>query len=383
MGIKYKHLPLSKDIVELDISEIEDNLFNYSYHSRYLKKLQSNNFDKEDPHYISTYSSFVGEVYENLIYELLIRYAIKELYITKFVLKGPHQNGYKNEKNGLLIDIKNQIVYKSGYKDVSEFDGLFFANNNEELWFVESTIVKTTTSLKKRLKKKKALLQLIFPKYTIRALIILSSGVIGATTFPPYCTVWVTKILDDTNLIDSLIDIKNQQKKDFTKLQSPKLIETKHIKIAPYKYFETLAWILRKSRAKKDMILDFDFLSSTEVKQYFDIRSKLYIGYINSQDFKKLYTNFDLQNIEEDKIVVTIEKTKNGFELFYYAKLIKGKLKKIEILEDKELKLGDKDPKGFTASETKFMKYIWKPYHKFTSEDIIKINSLSKNKTQG
>jgi len=340
MGIKYKHLPLSKDIVELNTFGIENNLFNYSYHSKYLKNLQNINFNKNDPHYISAYSSFVGEVYENVIYELLIRYAINEPYITKFVLKGPHQNGYQNSKNGLLIDIKNQIVYKSGYKDVSEFDGLFFADNDKELWFVESTIVKTTTNLKKRLKKKKALLQLIFPKYTIRALIILSSGVIGATTFPSYCTVWVTKTFDDTSLIKKLIDIKNQPKKPFVKLKAKKLIETKHIQIAPYKYFETLAWILRRTRAKKDSIVDFDFLNSKQIEQYFDICSKLYIGYTSSLEFKKIYPEFDLLNIDEDKIIVTIEKNKIGFELFYYAKILNNSLKKIEILEEAKVRFG-------------------------------------------
>ena len=44
MGIKYKHLPLSKDIVELNTFDIENNLFNYSYHSKYLKNLQNKDF---------------------------------------------------------------------------------------------------------------------------------------------------------------------------------------------------------------------------------------------------------------------------------------------------------------------------------------------------
>ncbi len=377
---KYKHLPLSIDIVNLNTKDIEDNLFNYSYHSRYLTKLHNKNFDKEDPHYISTYSSFVGEVYENVIYELLLRYAVNEPYITKFVLKGPHQNGHKNEKNGLLIDVKNQIVYKSGYKDVSEFDGLFFADENKELWFVESTIVKTTTSLKKRLKKKKALLQLVFPNYIIRSLIILSEGVMGANSFPSYCTVWVTKQLNDTNLIFKLIDLNNQPNKPFENLKAQKLIETKNIKISTFKYFETLSWILRKVREKKDHIIDFDFLMTEKLEQYFDIFSKLYIGFIDVTNFQKKYPQFNLENIDENKIVVTIEKLKNKFELFYYAKLKKGKLKKIEILENDELKTSDKDPKGFTASETKFMKYIWKQYHELSIENINYINNNKKYK---
>ncbi|VAY87033.1 Uroporphyrinogen-III synthase [hydrothermal vent metagenome] len=375
MANKYNHLPLSNDIANLSLKDIENNLFNYTYHSRYLSKLLNKNFDKEDPHYISTYSSFIGEVYENIIYELLIRYAVKESYITKFVLKGPHQNGYTNDKNGLLIDIKNQIVYKSGYKDVSEFDGLFFGDNNKELWFVESTIVKATTSLKKRLKKKKALLQLVFPELTIRSLIILSNGVIGAKSFPSYCTVWVTKQFDNHKLISQLIDIKKQPKRAFTAITHSKLVEAKQIKINQFKYFETLSWILKKTREDKKNIIDFSFLNSIKIEQYFDIFSKFYIGYMELNEFKELY-NFDLENIDGNKIVVTIEKEKHGFVLFYYAKVVEGKLKKIELIENNELKISDKDYKGFSASEVKFMKYIWKPYHKLLSKDIRSINQL-------
>ena len=371
---------MSEDIFTLNTSDIEDNLFNYSYHSKYLNKLHNKNFDKEDPHYISTYSSFVGEVYENIIYELLLRYAVNEPYITKFVLKGPHQNGHRNEKNGLLIDRNDQIVYKSGYKDVSEFDGLFFCG--DELWFVESTIVKTTTSLKKRLKKKKALLQLIFPKLTIRALIILSKGVIGANSFPSYCTVWVTNQLEDNELINRLLNIKNQPKKQFVKVKANKLIQTKDISIFIFKYFETLSWILRQVRRNKEHLIDIEFLNTKKLEQYFDIFSKLYIGFIDVEEFKKLYETFNIENIEENRIVVTIEKIKDGFLLVYYAKQMNGKLKKIEVIEDKTLKISDKDPKGFTASETKFMKFIWKHYHKLSSNDILTINNQYTKETK-
>ena len=144
----------TEDITKLILcDDVMNNLFFYKYHSRYLKKLQNSDIDHDDPHYISTYSSFIGEIYENVVYELLIRYAVNNDIIKKFVLKGPHQNHHQNLKNGLMIDANDQIVYKAGYKDVTEFDALFFTQNC--VWFVESTIVKTTTSLRKRLKKKK------------------------------------------------------------------------------------------------------------------------------------------------------------------------------------------------------------------------------------
>ena len=205
--INNNFLKMPKEIKYLDTSSCLDNLYFYTYHNRYLQKLQKLNPDKEDPHYISTYSSFIGEVFENVIYELLLQYAVKNDDIEKFVLKGPHQDNYENMKNGLMIDKNSQIVYKAGYKDVTEFDALFFTKDS--VCFVESTIVKTTTSLRKRLKKKKALLEFLFPKLKVKALIILSEGAMGVNVFPSYCRVWVTKPLEDEKLIDDLIHNRN------------------------------------------------------------------------------------------------------------------------------------------------------------------------------
>ncbi len=374
--INNNFLKMPKEIKYLDTSSCLDNLYFYTYHNRYLQKLQKLNPDKEDPHYISTYSSFIGEVFENVIYELLLQYAVKNDDIEKFVLKGPHQDNYENMKNGLMIDKNSQIVYKAGYKDVTEFDALFFTKDS--VCFVESTIVKTTTSLRKRLKKKKALLEFLFPKLKVKALIILSEGAMGVNVFPSYCRVWVTKPLEDEKLIDDLIHNRNFKDKVFKKINSKKLIHSHEVKVAPFKYFDNLLWVLKSLRKEHKSILDFKFLESKKILKYFEIYSKFYIGHMDSDTFVKLlkYLNITtisediaLDKIQDDQIIVTIEQTKDGYSLIYYLKIINDKLKKLEV-NGSELIVSNKDPKGFTASETKYMKFIFKKLYKLTIDDI-------------
>jgi len=379
---KIDYLKMPKNIKELDLTEILDNLYFYSYHCKYLKKIQTNNIDKEDPHYISTYSSFIGEVYENIIYELLIKYAIQTDEITSFILKGPHQDKYENLKNGLMIDKNAQIVYKAGYKDVTEFDALFFTKDS--VCFVESTIVKTTTSLRKRLKKKKALLEVLFPKLNITALIILSEGAMGVNVFPKYCKVWVTDTLSNEKLINDLIYHNSSKGKKFTTHSHKKLHHSKNVNLVTFKYFDTISWILRMVRKNIPTVLDFDFLKTQKIERYFEIYSKFYIGHLDADTFVQLlqYMNIEtisedipLNNIQDDQVVVTIEKTKESYALIYYIKVIGDKLKKLE-QNDKILVVSNKDPKGFTAAETKFTRYIFKKSYKFTLDDIKTIKSV-------
>ncbi|MDZ7818702.1 MAG: hypothetical protein U5K55_08815 [Aliarcobacter sp.] len=83
---------ITEKIKQLDIHDIKENLFHYSYDSKSLKSLVKSNTSKEDISYISAYSSFKGEVYENIVYELLLQYAQEQDEITRFVLKGPYQD---------------------------------------------------------------------------------------------------------------------------------------------------------------------------------------------------------------------------------------------------------------------------------------------------
>jgi len=227
---------ITDKIKNLNIDDIKENLFHYSYDSKSLRALFRNNISTEDPSYISAYSSFRGEVYENVVYELLLQYASQDEEITRFVVKGPYQDKENLYiKSGLLIDRSSQIVYKSAYKDISEFDALFFTKDS--IYFVEMSTSKKTSSLNKRLAKKYALLKMIFPTLIIRALIILTDGAIGIRNFPEYATVWVTKDLDNEDLIKKIIFAK-KTKKNLKTLKSPvhkKFIEA--LKVRYKKFF--------------------------------------------------------------------------------------------------------------------------------------------------
>ncbi len=377
-----QNLLIGDDIKHLNLNVLDDNIFYYDYNIKHLLKLQSQNIDQESPEYIGTYSSFVGEVYENVIYELLIRYAVTNKYITKFIVKGPHQDNQQNIKNGFLIDRKSQIVYKSGYKDISEFDGLFFTKDS--VYFVESTIVKDTMGLRKRLKKKKSLLEVLFPKLYVKALVILNKEAMGVSVFPSYCTVWLTDILDVSLILNRLKSKTNIKKKPFVKPEHSKLIEVYKLTTSNFKYFGTINWILRKLKENRKHILDIEFLKSNLVEKYFDIYSKIFVGTMNKVDIDNLFSQTKYPELkellkndfEDDRFYIAIEKTHRGqFVFVYFAKQVKGKLKRIEINNNK-CTIANKDVKGFTYSEIKYLKFVFKPYHRLKAKDILNIQKF-------
>jgi hypothetical protein len=379
---RFNPLEITDDIKHLNLDTLGDNIFHYNYNIRHLLKIQNNNTDTQSSEYIGTYSSFIGEVYENVIYELLIRYAINNDYITKFIVKGPHQNNQQNIKNGFLIDRKSQIVYKSGYKDISEFDGLFFSKDS--VYFVESTIVKDTISLRKRLKKKKSLLKILFPKFQVKALVVLSNEATGINVFPPYCTVWITDILDVNSILERLKNMDNIKKESFINIKHKKMTEVYDLEVSNFKYFATLNWILRQTKANGDKAIDINFIKSSELESYFDIYTKIFIGFIQANNFKKLYSNIKdigLQEImaskvQDNKYYIAIEKTHRGkFILIFFTKLENGNLIRIEI-NDEKVVIAKKDSKGFTYSEIKYLEYVLRPYHMLNTIDTKEVMNL-------
>ena len=361
---------ITEKIKNLDIHDIQENLFHYSYDSKSLKSLFRNNISNDDPAYISSYSSFRGEVYENVVYELLLQYAYSEDLITRFVLKGPYQDKENTFiKSGLLIDRSSQIVYKSAYKDISEFDALFFTKDS--VYFVEMSTSKKTASLNKRLVKKYALLKMIFPTLIIRALIIVTEGSIGLKNFPDYATVWVTKELDDDNLIKRIIFAKKTRKNLATlrAQRHKKYIETYRVKYTKFQYFPTLEWILNQSRANPKFVVDLKFFSSAKLGLFFDIYTKLYIGYISTEDFLILYPEFNLK-IRTNRIIVTIEKVnQTQLDVVYYAKEENGKLKRIR-LQENDVSIKDKELDGFTNAEVRFFMKILTQKHVLNVKNI-------------
>lgn len=369
---------ITDKIKQLEIEDIKENLFHYSYDSKSLKALVKNNTSKEDISYISAYSSFKGEVYENIVYELLLQYVLTQDEIKRFVLKGPYQDKENLYiKSGLLIDRSSQIVYKSAYKDISEFDALFFTKDS--VYFVEMSTSKKTSSLNKRLTKKYALLKMIFPTLTIKALIVVTVGSTGLKNFPPYATIWFTNDLEDEELIEKIIFAK-KVKNDVQTLKAPrnhKYIEALKVKYTKFQYFPTLEWILNKSRENPKFTVDLKFFSSPKIGLYFDIYTKLYIGFINTEEFLTLYPEFELK-IKSDRIIVTIEKVnQTQLDLVYYAKETNGKLKRVR-LEENNISIKDKELDGFTNAEVRFFMKILEDKHHLSVENIYHIlNNIS------
>ena len=369
---------ITDKIKQLDIEDIKENLFHYSYDNKSLKALVKNNTSKEDLSYISAYSSFKGEIYENIVYELLLQYALTQDEITRFVLKGPYQDKENLYiKSGLLIDRSSQIVYKSAYKDISEFDALFFTKDS--VYFVEMSTSKKTSSLNKRLTKKYALLKMIFPTLIIKALIVVTVGSTGLKNFPSYATIWLTNDLEDEELIEKIIFAK-KVKNDVQTLKAPKhskYIEALKVKYTKFQYFPTLEWILNKSRENPKFTVDLKFFSSPKLGLFFDIYTKLYIGFINTQEFLTLYPDFNLK-IKSDRIIVTIEKVnQTQLDIVYYAKETNGKLKRVR-LEENNVSIKDKELDGFTNAEVRFFMKILEDKHHLTVENIHHIlNNIS------
>lgn len=369
---------ITDKIKNLEIEDIKENLFHYSYDNKSLKALVKNNTSKEDLSYISAYSSFKGEIYENIVYELLLQYTLTQDEITRFVLKGPYQDKENLYiKSGLLIDRSSQIVYKSAYKDISEFDALFFTKDS--VYFVEMSTSKKTSSLNKRLTKKYALLKMIFPTLIIKALIVVTVGSTGLKNFPEYATIWTTKDLEDEELIEKIIFAK-KVKNDVQTLKAPnhsKYIEALKVKYKKFQYFPTLEWILNKSRENPKFTVDLKFFSSPKLGLFFDIYTKLYIGFINTGEFLTLYPEFDLK-IKSDRIIVTIEKVnQTQLDLVYYAKETNGKLKRVR-LEENNISIKDKELDGFTNAEVRFFMKILEDKHHLNVENIYHIlNNLS------
>ncbi|XPV54118.1 MAG: hypothetical protein ACNI3H_03640 [Halarcobacter ebronensis] len=88
---------------------------------------------------------------------------------------------------------------------------------------------------------------------------------------------------------------------------------------------------------------------------FFDIYTKLYIGFLSIEDFKKLVPNYEAEILN---IFVTIEKINSSdFDIVYYVKNKNGKLRRVRITK-RDTSIKEKELDGFTNAEVRFMKYI-------------------------
>jgi len=373
-------LEISKTIKNLEKDDIADNLLHYVYNTKHLLSLIKKGIDTEDPSYLSSYRSFEGEVYENFLYEKLLRYAEENDYITKFILKGFHQSKHKAYANTLSISEKEQIVYRTKSREISEFDAMFITKNNE-LYFVEMTLVKSVLKLRKRLRKKKALLEIIFPNYTIKSLIILNEGATGTKQFPDYCKVWFTKEFSAKEVLEYITKLDKQKLQPKDKIRSHKMIEAHTLKLHPFRYYNTMSWITKKLRSHPKHIVDMSFLYNYKIQRYHDLYNKFYIGYLTLSDAKKIL-NLENDNYkDEQRVVVAIEKKHSDeIVLTYYIQTTRKNLYLYSFDDNDKVSKEKKDPYGITVTEVFHINKLMDNKYQLTLQNINTIKKLLKER---
>ncbi|HUH41521.1 MAG TPA: hypothetical protein VLZ29_00210 [Sulfurimonas sp.] len=374
-------LKISKSIKTLDESDIGDNLLHYDYNVKYLLALIRRGIAKDDQHYLSSYRSFEGEVFENYVYEKLLMYAVENDEIEKFVLKGFHQDKIKSHANTLSISEKQQIVYRTKSREISEFDAMFITKN-KELYFVEMTLVKSVLKLRKRLRKKKALLELIFPEYEIKSLIILNEGATGVRQLPSYCNVWLTNEFSAKAVLDYIVDTDNRKLQPKKRVKSPKMIEAHSLKLFPFRYYNTISWITKTIRSHKKYIIDMNFLMSQKVQRYHDLYNKFYIGYIEVASLRD-ELGLDKSFKDNQSIVVALEKKHSDeITLTYYIQQTRKVLYLYSYDECSKIVKEKKDPYGITITEVYHVTKMMDEKYKLSVENLSTIKNLLNGKAQ-
>ncbi len=366
---------ISKSIQELDDFDIGDNLLYYDYNVKHLLSLMDKGLDKDDPLFISSYRSFEGEVFENFIYEKLLRYAEKCEEIEKFILKGYHQNKVKSHANTLSISEKQQIVYRTKSREISEFDAVFITKENE-LYFVEMTLVKSVLKLKKRLRKKKALLETIFPNFTIKALIIVNEGASGTKQLPSYAKVWFTKEFNAKKVLEYIRSEKKPRIKPKKIINSKKMIEAESLKPSAFRYYNTMSWITKTLRSHKRYVLDMKFLFNKKIQRYHDLYNKFYIGYLELEDARALLELSGSYKDDQRVIVALEKKHTDEVVLTYYIQTGRKVLYLYSFNEEGKLVKEKKDPYGITVTEVYHIDRIMDKKYRLTLKDISRIRKL-------
>jgi hypothetical protein len=338
-------LTINETVIPEGDAELGDNLLYYDYNIDHLLSLEAKGLTMEDEGYISAFRSFEGEVYENYIYEKLLRYAANEPKIKSFIIKGPHKHRTRAQSDALSVSWKGQIIYRARHKEIGEFDGLLFTD--KELYFVEMTLVKSVSNLKKRLRKKRALLEVLFPRYNVKALLVLNEGATGTSDLPPYASVWLTKPYSARHILDRLSS--KSSRAPMIRVESAKIAHAEELKVAAFKYYATLSWMLKSLRGKSP--IDVDFFRRAATQRYHDIYTKIYVGYLLVEDFKIIAPDLTWTGSNATRVVVAIEKDHSGgYFLTYFIRHSSKKLDNVT-LGTLGSKVAKKDPFGITLTE--------------------------------
>lgn len=366
-------LTINSTVIPHGDEDLGDNLLYYDYNIDHLLSLGAKGLTMEDEAYVSAFRSFEGEVYENYIYEKLLRYAANEPQIKQFIIKGPHKNRTHAQSDALSVSWKGQIIYRARHKEIGEFDGLLFTD--KELYFVEMTLVKSVSNLKKRLRKKRALLEVLFPRYNVKALLVLNEGATGTSELPEYASVWMTQPYSARHILESLST--RAPRAEMVRVQSDKIAHADDLKVAAFKYYSTLTWMMRSLRNGGKPV-NWDFFRRSATQRYHDIYTKVYVGYLSIDDFKILAPTISLEGSGAKRAIVAIEKDHSGGYFLTYFLRHSGKKLDNVTMSDGIAKAVKKDPLGITLTEMNHLDKAMDESFYLTLEQLREIqNTLS------
>jgi len=118
--------------------------------------------------------------------------------------------------------------------------------------------------------------------------------------------------------------------------------------VFPFKYYNSLGWMLRRLRSKPNAVLNMGFLKTEVCTRYIDLFTKVYLGYMDGHEFHKMYPH--LTNVTE-KVVVSIEKDHTGALLLtYFMQHSRKKLDNV-IIKNGHATVAKKDPYGISVTE--------------------------------
>lgn len=361
-------LTINSTVIPHGDEDLGDNLLYYDYNIDHLLSLGAKGLTMEDESYVSAFRSFEGEVYENYIYEKLLRYAANEPQIKQFIIKGPHKKRTHAQSDALSVSWKGQIIYRARHKEIGEFDGLLFTD--KELYFVEMTLVKSVSNLKKRLRKKRALLEVLFPRYNVKALLVLNEGATGTSELPEYASVWMTQPYSARHILESLSS--RAPRAEMMRVQSDKIAHADDLKVAAFKYYSTLTWMIRSLRNGGTPI-NWDFFRRSATQRYHDIYTKVYVGYMSMEDFKILTPNIIFEGSNAKRAIVAIEKDHSGgYFLTYFLRHGGKKLDNVTIT-DGNARAIKKDPLGITLTEMNHLDKVMDESFHLTLEQLYDI----------
>jgi len=219
-------------------------------------------------------------MYENIVYEKLVRWALDTEEIDEFILKGPYVKRNPKIKEGLLYDPYHQLYYNSGGETIAEFDVLFKVGNKR--YFVEITNTETKKAIKTMrsgIIRKQNLLQYMFPNDGIHCWIITNySSTLGVSDFANTEVFKIPKYKLDPNILR-----KQDKSLKPSPPNEPKYKSIYELQYRAFHYFRILKEIHKQVRIDKPEKVKATL--KVLVKPYAGLIERFFVGRMSTEQF--------------------------------------------------------------------------------------------------